>query len=74
MTPASGAAWAEARRHPAATYGIAVVAVAVVTLLKARFDVLGRDAPVAVYVGAVMFVAWFGGVGPGLVATRASRA
>ncbi|HEY2517024.1 MAG TPA: ATP-binding protein [Polyangiaceae bacterium] len=63
---------AAARRHPAAGYALAVVAVLVVSLLKSRFDTIGRDAPAAIYLGAIMFVAWFGGTGPGLLATALS--
>jgi signal transduction histidine kinase len=64
-----GSAFDAARRHPAVAYALAVAAVAVVTLLKTRLDSIGRDAPVDAYLGAIMLVAWFGGAGPGLVAT-----
>ena len=48
------------------------MAVGAVTVLKTHFDWIGRDAPVAVYLGAIMFSAWLGGVGPGLLATALS--
>ncbi len=74
MSPAerAGLALATARRHPAVAYGVAIVAVVASTLLKSRFDWIGREAPVAVYLGAVMLAAWLGGVGPGLLATALS--
>ncbi len=60
--------FAFSRRRPVA-YALATVPVGLVTLLKLRVDWIGRDAPVAIYLGAIMFVAWLGGTGPGLVAT-----
>ncbi len=54
-------------------YAVAVLATAAATLVKFLFpDLIGRDAPVAVYLGAVMLAAWFGGTGPGLLATALS--
>ncbi len=49
-------------------YGIAVLSVAA-ALGLARWPTLGLEtAPVSVFLCAVMFSAWFGGVGPGLIA------
>ena len=52
-------------------YGIAVVAVALVLLLKLALDplFLEHQAPFLMLAGAVMVAAWFGGLGPGLLAT-----
>src|ERR1700694_4413793 len=50
-------------------YGIAVLAVAV-ALIISRWPVLHlQEAPVSLFLCAVMFSAWFGGVGPGLLGT-----
>ena len=52
-------------------YGIAVVAVALVLLLKLALDplFLEHQSPFLMLAGAVMVAAWFGGLGPGLLAT-----
>ena len=48
----------------------AAVAIALITALKiVSGDWLGRDVPAVAYLGAVMFSAWRGGLGPGLTAT-----
>ena len=53
-------------------YGIAVLSVSL-ALTLARWPALGLDAaPVSVFLCAVMFSAWWGGVGPGMVATLLS--
>ena len=50
-------------------YGIAVLSVAVVLFLS-RWPAFHLEAaPVSLFLCAVMFSAWFGGVGPGLLAT-----
>jgi PAS domain S-box-containing protein len=50
-------------------YGIAVFSVAA-TLTVSRFPAIHlQDAPVSLFLCAVILSAWFGGVGPGLVAT-----
>jgi K+-sensing histidine kinase KdpD len=50
-------------------YGIAVLSVTAAIIL-ARLPRLGLEAaPVPVFLCAVMFSAWFGGVGPGIIAT-----
>lgn len=66
---------ARARESRAVAYGIAVVAVAVATVLKLRYaDWIGRDVPVSTYLAAVMLAAWFGGTRPGLLATALATA
>ena len=52
-------------------YGVAVVAVALVLLLKLALDPLfvEHQSPFLMLAGAVMVAAWFGGLGPGLLAT-----
>ena len=52
-------------------YGVAVVAVALVLLLKLALDplLLEHQSPFLLLAGAVMVAAWFGGLGPGLSAT-----
>ena len=58
------------RAHPAGRYGVAVVATALATWAKLAFPgAIGHGAPVAMYLGVVMLAAWFGGMGPGLLAT-----
>jgi signal transduction histidine kinase len=60
-------------RSSVSGYVVSVAATAVATLLKLLFpEALGRDAPVAVYLGAVMVAAWYGGTGPGLSTTALS--
>ena len=50
-------------------YGVAVTAVVLATLLRKMFDpVLGSAAPFSTYYVAIMFTAWYGGLGPSLVA------
>jgi signal transduction histidine kinase len=62
-----------ARRSAVWRYGVAIAATAVATALKLGFpDLIGRDAPVAVYLGAVMLAAWYGGARAGLLATALS--
>jgi PAS domain S-box-containing protein len=58
------------RRSPLARYGVATLAVGVVLLLKLLLDPLITDqSPFLMLAGAVMVAAWFGGLGPGLLAT-----
>jgi PAS domain S-box-containing protein len=52
----------------AVRYGMAVVAIALVLLLKIAFAPLA-EAPFPLFLGAVLFSSWFGGTGPGLLAT-----
>lgn len=51
-------------------YALAILVVTAAFLLKIAFDpVLGRDAPFLLTFGAIMFSAWYGHWGPGLLAT-----
>jgi signal transduction histidine kinase len=51
-------------------YLFAVMVIVVVTIIKMSLpDLIGREVPVSMYLGAVMVAAWFGGTGPGLLAT-----
>jgi PAS domain S-box-containing protein len=53
-------------------YGIAVVSVAAVLTLSQLPAVHLQDAPVSLFLCAVILTAWFGGIGPGLLATALS--
>jgi C4-dicarboxylate-specific signal transduction histidine kinase len=54
------------------SYGIAILSVAA-ALIISRWPALHLEAaPVSLFLCAVMFSAWFGGVGPGLLATALS--
>ncbi|HEU4494370.1 MAG TPA: PAS domain S-box protein, partial [Rubrobacteraceae bacterium] len=58
------------RRSTLLRYGVATLAVALVLLLKLLLDPLITDqSPFLLLAGAVMVAAWFGGLGPGLLAT-----
>ena len=50
-------------------YGIAVLSVAVALTVSKLPAIHLQDAPVSLFLCAVILSAWFGGVGPGLVAT-----
>ncbi len=51
-------------------YGIAVLAVGLALLLKLLLDpMIYEESPFLLFFGAVMVGAWFGGLGPGLLAT-----
>src|ERR1700688_1279769 len=53
-------------------YGLAILAV-IAALIISRWPALHlHDAPVSLYLCAVILSAWFGGVGPGLLATTLS--
>src|ERR1700675_5205618 len=53
-------------------YGLAILAV-IAALIISRWPVLHlQDAPVSLFLCAVILSAWFGGVWPGLVATALS--
>jgi PAS domain S-box-containing protein len=53
-------------------YGIAVLSVATALLVSRLPAIHLQDAPVSLFLCAVILSAWFGGVGPGLVATALS--
>jgi K+-sensing histidine kinase KdpD len=53
-------------------YGIAVLSVAAALIISRLPAVHLQDAPVSLFLCAVILSAWFGGVGPGLLATSLS--
>ncbi len=58
--------------HAIGSYGIAVLSV-IAALILSRWPALHLEAaPVSLFLCAVMFSAWLGGVGPGLLATALS--
>src|SRR4028118_936792 len=58
------------RFSPLLRYGVATLAVALVLLLKLLLDpLIPEQSPFLMLAGAVMVGAWFGGLGPGLLAT-----
>src|SRR5215204_3652399 len=62
-------------RHtsPLLRYGVAVLAVGVAFGLKLLLDpIIVQDVPFLLVFGAIMVSAWFGGLGPGLLATVAA--
>src|SRR5262245_40036105 len=62
------------RSHPP-RYGVAVLAAALALGARALLDVpRGADAPFVLAYPAVALAAWYGGLGPGLVATALSAA
>jgi two-component system CheB/CheR fusion protein len=57
------------KSSPLFRYGAAVVAIVLATLLRKLLDpVLDDTAPFTAYFVAIMFTAWYGGLGPSLVA------
>src|SRR5262245_22765781 len=53
-----------------ARYGIAALSVALAAVVRLALDpVFGNDAPLSIFVFAVLVASWFGGLGPGLLAT-----
>ena len=51
------------------SYVVAVLAIALALAVGLQLDVyLGTETHVSLYLCAILFVAWFGGIGPGLVA------
>jgi signal transduction histidine kinase len=57
-------------RSPALRYGVAVLVVGVVTLIRLLLhSILGESAPLLPFEVAVMVSAWYGGLWPGLLAT-----
>jgi PAS domain S-box-containing protein len=58
------------KRSPLLRYGGAVLAVALVLLLKVLLDpLIVQETPFLLVFAAVIFSAWYGGLGPGLLAT-----
>ena len=59
-----------ARRFAALRYGVATLVVALVVALKLLLDpLIEEQSPFLMLAVAVMVAAWFGGLGPGLLAT-----
>src|ERR1700730_8172337 len=54
------------------SYGVAVLSVAVALILARLLDVHLVAAPVSLFLCAIMFSAWFGGVRPGLFSVALS--
>jgi PAS domain S-box-containing protein len=50
------------------SYGVAVLSVGATLIVAGGLDLYLHDAPVSLFICAVMFSAWFGGFGPGLLA------
>src|SRR3712207_2397600 len=58
------------RSSPLLRYGVAVIAIALVLGLKLLLDpLITEQSPFLLFAAAVMVAAWFGGLGPGLLAT-----
>src|SRR5918995_4643909 len=58
---------------PLLRYGVAVLAVGVAFALKLLLDpLIAQDVPFLLVFGAIMVSAWYGGLGPGLLATAAA--
>lgn len=58
------------RRRSLIAYGLAVATVGVTAVLKLVLsNVFMQDTPFLLLIGAVMLAAWYGGLGPGLLAT-----
>lgn len=61
------------RRAPAARYGVAAAAVGLAAAAKWLIDpALGAESPFLLFVVGIAVGAWFGGLGPGLLATGLS--
>src|SRR5919199_688391 len=61
------------RTSPLLRYGVAVLAVGVAFAMKLLLDpLIVQDVPFLLLFGAIMVSAWYGGLGPGLLATAAS--
>lgn len=59
-----------AERSSFARYGVAILAVALTLLIKLLMDpLIVQDTPFRLFLAAVVVAAWFGGLGPGLLAT-----
>jgi len=55
-----------------ASYGVAVLSVAFALLIARFLDIQLVSAPVALFLCAIMFSGWFGGIGPALLAVSLS--
>src|SRR5687767_6324133 len=69
-SPSASSRAARARQRTLIRYGIAILAVLIVTMLRLPLGrLLGNSVPFILYFPAIVFAGWFGGLGPGLVAT-----
>ena len=58
------------RSSPLLRYGVAVISIALVLGLKLLVDpLIAEQSPFLLFAAAVIVAAWFGGLGPGLLAT-----
>ena len=58
---------------PLLRYGVAVLAVGMAFLVKLLLDpLIVQETPFLLVFGAIMISAWYGGLGPGLLATFAA--
>src|ERR671913_1358252 len=58
---------------PLLRYGVAVLAVGMAFLVKLLLDpLIVQETPFLLVFGAIMISAWYGGLGPGLLATVAA--
>ena len=55
------------------SYGVAVLSVSLALAIAQWPPLRLETAPVSLFLGAIMITAWYGGIGPGLVATALSR-
>src|SRR6185295_15929757 len=60
------------RVHPLWRYGVAVVSIGLVTGLTIVLQPYLKHGVMAIFFASVMFSAWYGGLGPGLVASALS--
>src|SRR3954447_24445115 len=62
----------DAQKSNALRYGVAAASVAIVSLLTLGLGSLAQFTPFTLFLAAVAFSAWYGGLGPGLFATALS--
>src|SRR5215210_1650926 len=69
--PGEQRTWARSMKHsPLARYGVAVLAVGLVLSLKLLLNpLITQQSPFLLMAAAVIVAAWFGGLGPGILAT-----
>lgn len=73
-TPSIAAVSERTLVHRLRRYGIAVLAVAVTVGLKSALAGLGDEHPFVLFAGAIAVAAWYGGRGPGILATLLAAA
>ncbi len=75
MRPSFRASWLHpGNRHPAIGYLLAIAAVVLVLAIQLSFGPLAYKIPFLFFHVAVAAAAWFGGLGPALLATALSAA